>query len=153
MFRRKSAPEWLYGANRAQGEDDLYWANEQLGPEQPLPESDLLKVLHVYASDFYGRATSDGGKCDFRSMDETALLALGILLEESAKHCLGEKGHLVFVEGQEDGGENGEPMSSSQSSGDISVESNAIKEFTDPEEGRRHKRRKLDHESSMSTTD
>ena len=153
MFRRKSAPEWLYGANRTQGEEDLYWANEQLGAEQPLPESDLLKTLHVYASDFYGRATSDRGTCDFRSMDETALLALGILMEESAKHCLGEKGHLVFVEGQEDVEENGDPGTSSESSGEDLVESDASSKSTEPGDGRQHKRRKLDRESSESTTD
>ena len=108
----------------------------------------------MYASDFYGRATSDKGACDFRSMDETALLALGILLEESAKHCLGEKGHLVFVEGQEDGDENGESMMSSGSSGEGSAESDVVtRDSTDPEEGRQHKRRKLEHESSESTTD
>jgi hypothetical protein len=32
-------------------------------------------------------------------MDETALLALGILLEESAREVLGESGDLVFTEG------------------------------------------------------
>lgn len=34
-------------------------------------------------------------------MDETALLALGILIEEMAKEELGETGDLALVEGQE----------------------------------------------------
>lgn len=37
----------------------------------------------------------------FCSMDETALLAVGILLEEAAEEVLGEKGDMVFVEGEE----------------------------------------------------
>ena len=44
----------------------------------------------------------DEGLGDMRSMDETALLAMGILLEEAVKHSLGENGHLVFVEGEPD---------------------------------------------------
>ena len=35
-------------------------------------------------------------------MDETALLAIAILLEESAKQSLGDTGDLVFVEGEND---------------------------------------------------
>ena len=34
-------------------------------------------------------------------MDETALIALGILLEETAKESLEETGDMVFVEGEE----------------------------------------------------
>jgi len=101
LFRRKGAPDYLYGDNRGEGEEDLYWANEDLSSDQMLPDTDLLKAVHVYTSDFYHRATSSRGQDDFRSMDGTALLALGILLEETAKHYLGEKGHLVFVEGDE----------------------------------------------------
>ena len=37
------------------------------------------------------------------SLDETALLALGILLEEMAGYVLGETGDLAFVEGEEEG--------------------------------------------------
>lgn len=35
-------------------------------------------------------------------MDETALLAMGILLEEAAAEALGETGDLVFVEGDDE---------------------------------------------------
>jgi len=41
------------------------------------------------------------GEVNFSSMDETALLALGILLEEAAEEVLGERGDMVFVEGEE----------------------------------------------------
>lgn len=41
------------------------------------------------------------GEVSFATMDETALLAMGILLEESAKEVLGKNGHMVFVEGEE----------------------------------------------------
>ena len=91
LFRRKGAPIRYE-------ENDFYFANEQLSADQKLPDSDLLKHLHSYASSFYRGATSTGGKRDFKSMDETALLALGILLEEAAAEHLGESGDLAFVE-------------------------------------------------------
>ena len=77
---------------------DFYKAEVRLGPSQRLPDSDLLKALHQYASDFFSMATYDKGKCDVRSLDETALLAMGILLEEAAVEALGENGDMVLVE-------------------------------------------------------
>jgi len=85
-------------------ENDAYFANDQLGADQRLPDPDLLKHLHAYASDFYRSATTSRGKRDWRSMDETALLALGILLEETAAELLGETGDLALVEGDENDG-------------------------------------------------
>jgi len=38
---------------------------------------------------------------DWCSMDETALLAFGILLEEAGREILGNTGDLVFTEGEE----------------------------------------------------
>ena len=76
-----------------------YDADQELPPDRPLlPNSDLLKAVHAYASDFYAAATPDNGSCDFRSMDETALLAIGVLLEEAAVEVLGETGDMVLVE-------------------------------------------------------
>lgn len=92
LFRRKRAPERYE-------ESDCYFANESL-PLGHLPESDLLKALHCYASDFYSRATPSDCRHDWRSMDETALLAFGILMEEMCRKELGENGDLVFVEGE-----------------------------------------------------
>jgi hypothetical protein len=92
LFRRKNAPIRYE-------ETDFYFANDSLSPDA-LPNSDLLKSLHCYASDFYSRATLDGGKGDWRSMDETALLAIGILMEEVCRDSLGKSGDLVFTEGE-----------------------------------------------------
>ena len=83
-----------------------------------LPSSDLLKAAHSYASHFYD-ALGAGGRhdahfvagrgMDERSMDETALLALGILLEEAGREVLGAKGDMVFTEEEAmPGGEEGE---------------------------------------------
>lgn len=91
LFRSRGAPQRYE-------ETDFYWANEKLplqGAE--LPDSDLLKAVHAYASRFYGRR---GEKADFHSLDETALMAFGILLEEWADGLLGRSGEGVFVEGE-----------------------------------------------------
>ena len=90
LRRSVNAPE--------RGFDDLYNADERLQPGQQLPESDLVKALHAYASDFYDMATENKGLYDFKSFDETALLAFGILLEEGALDMLGETGDMVLVE-------------------------------------------------------
>jgi hypothetical protein len=81
-------------------ESDIYFANER-DLRTELPESDMLKTLHCYISDFYSRAITDDGMGDYRSMDETALIALGILLEEAARDTLGQTGDLIFTEGEE----------------------------------------------------
>jgi hypothetical protein len=47
-------------------------------------------------------------------MDETALLALGILLEEAGKDVLGKRGDLVFTEGMEEEEDEGEEISRSR---------------------------------------
>ena len=92
LFRRLGAPE-------RDVHDDFYWANRHLTANQTLPDSDLLKAVHAYAADFYG-AMGEDGEVMFRSMDETALLAMGLLLEEAAGEILGPTGDTVFVEGQ-----------------------------------------------------
>ncbi|TVY84320.1 hypothetical protein LSUE1_G000990 [Lachnellula suecica] len=91
LFRRKNAPTRF-------AEDDLYFANERR-PGIDLPSSDLLKALHCYASDFYSRNTTDRGGGDWKSLDETALLALAILMEEVS--TLSKAGDMVFTEGEE----------------------------------------------------
>ena len=114
LFRRKGAPIRYE-------EDDFYWADRNLTDDQKLPESDLLKAIHAYASDFYGRAVKGRGKVDFESLDETALLAAGILLEEMARDALGKTGHLAFVEGEDDGVTGAEdviPLEETSSSGE-----------------------------------
>lgn len=94
LFRRQNAPTRY-------AENDIYFANESIPAGNPLPDSDLLKAIHTYTSDFYDNATQNRGQTDWRSMDETALIAMGILLEEAAKESLGETGDMSFVEGEE----------------------------------------------------
>ncbi|EXJ96436.1 hypothetical protein A1O1_01562 [Capronia coronata CBS 617.96] len=77
---------------------DSYDAVGKLPNGVRLPDSEMLKAMHAYASDFYNNATPDEGAYDFRSLDETALIAMGILLEEAVRGALGENGDMVFVE-------------------------------------------------------
>lgn len=56
--------------------------------------------IHAYAADFYRYATMSRGQLDQQSMDETALIAMGVLVEEMAKDSLGDTGDLVLVEGE-----------------------------------------------------
>ncbi|KAL4725223.1 hypothetical protein ACLX1H_007369 [Fusarium chlamydosporum] len=112
LFRRKDAPERYL-------EHDIYYSHERdlpRGGQDVLPESDLLKAIHAYTSAFYGarnrehQATDNRNFTD-RSMDETALLAFGILLEEAGKEVLGRRGDLVFTEGADDAaGDGSEPI-------------------------------------------
>ncbi|CAF9919368.1 MAG: hypothetical protein GOMPHAMPRED_001764 [Gomphillus americanus] len=92
LFKSIKAPERFQ-------EDDFYWADRHLPPDS-LPGSDLLEAIHVFASDHYQYTTLDHGYSDTKSLDGSALLALGILLEESARGVLGETGDMAFVEGQ-----------------------------------------------------
>lgn len=75
MFRRKCAPERYE-------ENDVYFASRHLTPTQRLPEPDLLKALHAYASDYYSEGFSNTASKSFRSLDCSALLAMGILMEK-----------------------------------------------------------------------
>lgn len=90
-------------------------------------------AIHQYAADFY--AANGMGPVSYRTLDETALLAAGIyivppeillvagwlmgkgmLLEETARSCLGEGGDLVFIEPEEEIGENNPKRRSRKSS-------------------------------------
>ncbi|EJP62803.1 uncharacterized protein BBA_08190 [Beauveria bassiana ARSEF 2860] len=103
LFRRKDAPTRY-------AEHDVYYAHERdlpRGGRGVLPESDLLKAVHDYSGLFYGRMRRRGNPAaqsynvDEASMDETALLAFGILLEEAGRDVLGKRGDMVFTEGVE----------------------------------------------------
>ena len=93
LFRHKRAPTRY-------AEFDIYFAHER-ELKNDLPESDLLKELHCYASDFYSHFATGEGTETWRSMDETALLGFGILMEEYTRAILGQNGDLVFTEGEE----------------------------------------------------
>ncbi|OTA70067.1 hypothetical protein K449DRAFT_393095 [Hypoxylon sp. EC38] len=110
LFRRVGAPIRY-------AEKDIYQAHEALrdGGRGVLPDSDMLKAIHSYASHFYAALASNTRgprrgeeveeeeafvrNVDERSMDETALLAFGILVEEAGREALGRTGDLVFTEG------------------------------------------------------
>lgn len=129
LFRQKNAPTRY-------AESDIYFANErELNTE--LPDSDLLKALHGYTSNYYSQATIDGGSGDWRSLDETALIALGILMEEATRDTLGQTGDLAFTEGQEI---DASCMTSSRDHARSRVPSVS----TVPPEGRPSKKRRLD---------
>jgi hypothetical protein len=81
--------------------EDMYEWTRHLPDELELPEGELLEAIHAYASDFYG-AQGDGMEVMAGNMDGTALLALGILLEEVAREQLGENGDLALLEGEEE---------------------------------------------------
>lgn len=120
--------------------------------EQKLPDSDLLKAIHAYASDFYGRASTNRGLLDFESLDETALLGLGILLEEMAEHVLGDTGDLAFIEGEDISEAARGPAKGPQTMNAEDTESSktvsaatASEETSDSEVKQRRKRRKIRH--------
>lgn len=81
-------------------ETDTYFAHRHLPSGVKLPDSDLLRTIHAYVSDFYGSGALTDCELDWGSMDETALMAMGILLEEAAAVKLGNSGDLAFVEGE-----------------------------------------------------
>ena len=100
-------------------EHDVYSAHREL-PDQGrdlIPQTDLLEALHGYASDFYG-AMGMAADVDWGSLDETALLALGVLMEEQVREKLGSEGDMVFVEGEDVEQEN----SGSLLDGDLEVD-------------------------------
>jgi hypothetical protein len=136
LFRQKNAPTRYV-------ESDMYFANEQ-GLNSELPDSDLLKALHCYTSDFYSRATADGGLSDWRSLDETALIALGILMEEAARHTLGQTGDFAFTEGEEVGDPNKVPSVQNPPPGVKRTTASVLENPLDIEKRRRLKRRRID---------
>ncbi len=125
--------------------DSFYTAAEKFEPGEQLPESDLLKAVHAYASDFYSLATHDRGKYDFKSLDETAMIAMGLLLEEAAREMLEENGDMALV--QAGGLENDTPetkITNHQIKGKVEPPSTpkyASEESEEDEESPRKKRR------------
>jgi hypothetical protein len=79
-------------------ESDYYFAHENLPTGQQLPDADLLSALHAYVSKLYSRIEGPGTEKAWKCMDETALIAFGILMEETVKEVLGETGDLAFTE-------------------------------------------------------
>jgi hypothetical protein len=150
LFRRKNAPIRY-------AEQDIYWANEDLPDAgcRQLPDASLLKSVHGYASRFYEAAAARlGPRCvvgtriiDERSMDETALLAFGILLEEAGREALGKAGDLVFTEAAM------EPMPTpvAKFSGAIPKDTQAVEEPAAVSDVRKAKRRRVAKEKPSAT--
>ena len=155
LFRRKGAPTRYE-------EDDFYWADRNLTDKQKLPESDLLKAVHTYASEFYGRAVKGRGTVDFESLDETAHLAIGILMEEMICEVLGETGDLAFVEGEDDGAKGakewvhteeatssgGEKSDLSAAASEVASDATTSDLGSNDRDKRRRKRRKMRHDDN-----
>ncbi|CAO2648986.1 Nn.00g099350.m01.CDS01 [Neocucurbitaria sp. VM-36] len=91
LFRQANAPIRYE-------ETDYYYAHAKLPANQQLPSSELLTALHAYISKLYSRTGEPGTQKAWRCMDETALIALGILMEETAREVMGETGDLAFTE-------------------------------------------------------
>ncbi|KAL5121941.1 hypothetical protein ACEQ8H_000157 [Pleosporales sp. CAS-2024a] len=79
-------------------ETDYYFANEHLSGRQDLPSGDLLSAVHAYVSKLYSRTAGPETEKAWRCMDETALIAFGILMEEAAREVIGDTGDLAFTE-------------------------------------------------------
>ena len=113
-----------------------------------------MKAAHTYASDYYHKALGVQGHVSFESMDETALLALGILLEEAAEHVLGDTGDMVFVEGDEISASEHEPdIEDLELEDDLpkneEVESSGA---SSSDKGRSRKKRKIQHRNEWSNS-
>jgi hypothetical protein len=100
LFRGPRAPARF-------AEDDPYEQDRRLPVDVELPDSDLLKAIHAYAADFYDRQFAGDSAVDHQSMDETALLAMGYLINEASTQILGKTGDMALVEGQLPDGEPG----------------------------------------------
>ncbi|KAF1953879.1 hypothetical protein CC80DRAFT_449747 [Byssothecium circinans] len=91
LFKKANAPTRYE-------ETDYYFAHKRLPDDQKLPDGDLLSALHSYVSKLYAWKQQPGQRRVWKCMDETALIALGILMEEMAKETLGETGDLALLE-------------------------------------------------------
>ena len=93
LFKQQNAPPRYEEA-------DYYFAHRELPYNQELPSGDLLSALHKYMSSVHDHDLSqeEEGPGFWKSMDETALVAWGVLLEEAVKETLGETGDLALVE-------------------------------------------------------
>ncbi|CBX90269.1 hypothetical protein IAQ61_001759 [Plenodomus lingam] len=79
-------------------ETDYYHAHVATAVQQQLPGGDILSAIHAYVSSLYSHNAQLGNEPTWKCMDETALIALGILLEETAREVLGSTGDLAFTE-------------------------------------------------------
>ncbi|EEA21825.1 Meiotic nuclear division protein 1 [Talaromyces marneffei ATCC 18224] len=88
--------------SRLGGEDFDDWIDDESPDHVHLPESDILEAVQSYAGHFYANTGDNRRTEHFSSMNGSALIAMGILLEELGNELLGETGDMVLVE-REDG--------------------------------------------------
>lgn len=74
----------------------LYW--HPAVDKHDLPPSELLWAIQRYAS----HHNAERGKGAVKFMDETALLAMGVLLEETMKHELDGTSYKAFLEREQE---------------------------------------------------
>ncbi len=142
-------------------EHDIYWANEDFpdAGRHYLPDGSLLKSVHGYASRFYAATAARlGPRCtvgtrivDERSMDETAMLAFGILLEEAAREPLGKRGDLVFTEPSTEPKTVSRPMHVAELPSAVPQEHQGYGEGPSLKYVRKLKRRKVAKDESLET--
>lgn len=95
LYKRKKAPV------RYQ-ENDYDPAHTKLPADQQLPSGELVTAIHTYLSRRYAKAERGRLRVPWKYMRETALIAMGILMEETARGILGETGDLAFTEADQE---------------------------------------------------
>ncbi|KAF2499799.1 hypothetical protein BU16DRAFT_536099 [Lophium mytilinum] len=93
LYKGSNAPDRF-------AETDQYFAHRNLPSQLALPDSDLLASIHAYVSQYCAAMPRDDREKAWKSMDESALLAMGVLIEEAVRESIGKTGDLVFVEGE-----------------------------------------------------
>lgn len=119
LFKRKNAPVRYE-------EDDYYPAHSKLPADQPLPSGDLATAIHTYISCSYSQAARGHVCVPWKCMNETALIAMSILMEESAHSVLGETGDLAFTEADQDDDDNDDQIRRLQNEWTISAQKRPI---------------------------
>lgn len=87
-----------------------------------LPDSDLLAAIHYYISKKVEEQSTR--ESAYRSFDLTALIAIGIEVEEAINELLGEYGHIMYAEPTH----NEAPSSSSSSGSDSNATSSSVED-------------------------
>ncbi|KAF2429936.1 hypothetical protein EJ08DRAFT_551770, partial [Tothia fuscella] len=91
--------------------EDVYYSRKNTGErperrddddlaEDELPPSELTNALHRYVSRWMARPEIQRKYLHKKSFDFSAMLAFGILLDETIEESIEETGHLAFAEGE-----------------------------------------------------
>ena len=123
--------EYYFDKKRVKtGDEDedsrLYWRRDV--EKHTLPSSELLWTVHRHATKFF----EEKGENHMKFMDESALLAIGVLLEETMKQSLGKDGHRAFLEREESKVNGGEPVAEEDDEVDQDNEPDASEDTNTP---------------------